>query len=547
MPSREARNFTMDPKDEYNLALDCVDKHGNSLLNKHKTALVYLKEDPSTGRLREPPLRLSYSSLQGLTNAMANAFARLELERGSRAIIRLKNCVEFPLSFLGAIKAGLIPVPSSPQLTVSELDFLLRDSQAKVLVTSEECLPESLLDRPPPDLRHVILICDPARLEIKRDSQIRLWRWQDLLKDSEAHFETKKTKAEDPAYWLYTSGTTGKPKAVIHAHRSISAHDERAKLWLDVQGGDVAFNTSGLHWSYALTCGLLDLWRHGLTSVVYQGELSAEKICQILRRQDATTFMSVPGLFRRLLQYFREDSARIDALRKVRVCLSAGESLSPELKREFKALTGLEIHEGLGMTEHSVYLVQPHGESLVPCSCGKPLPGQKISILREDLSEASPDEVGILASHRSCPGLMLGYYQRPEEESLSFKGDWFLSGDLAKRDAEGNYFFLGRADDTLTAGGYRVSPLEVEAALNQHEWVAESAVVGKEIEPGKTIIQAFVVTQAGIPLNQESSEKILQHARLLLAPYKLPRQIIFLRELPKTSNGKLRRSQLLKL
>lgn len=522
--------------DLYNLALDCVDKHAEVLQNKHHTALVYIKENPATGVLREPPLRLSYSSLQGLTNAMANAFASLGLPRGARVVLRLENGAEFPISFLGAVKAGLIPIPTSAQLTWPELEFILRDSEAAALVAGPGLLPQEHLQDPPKALRETLWLCDKDQ---RLPEGVR--RWQDLLKAANATFHTEPTSADAPAFWLYTSGTEGRPKAVIHAHRSIRAHDARAKVWQDVRAGDVIFNTSALNWSYALTCGMLDVWRHGLTSVVYQGSLGAEQICHIVRRHGVTTLMTVPGLYRRLLPYLETHEG---ALAGLRVSLSAGEKLPEEIRDGFRAKTGLEIREGLGMTEHSVYLVQGHEAAPVPGSCGKALPGQRIAVLHEDLTECAPDEPGILASHRSCEGLMLGYHRRPDEEAECFRGEWFLSGDLATRDAEGNFFFLGRRDDVLTSGGYRISPMEVEAALNSHPGVEESAAVNAEVEAGKHIVQAYIVLKEGLLANQATAKDILAHAGTLLAKYKVPRNIVFLKSLPKTPNGKLQRRAL---
>ncbi len=537
--------------EKYNIALDCIDKHAQSILNKNKTALIVV------GAHGRAPLRLTFSNLLGLTNRFANALQNLNLERGDRLVLRLPNIPEFPIAFLGAIKAGIIPIPTSPLLTWHELEFLLKDSEASALVTTEELLPAEVLKIPPFSLKQILVISrktpspqpSPTRGEgnTLHSSPFTLHysRWQDLIKNAGSRFKTKPTHADDPAFWLYTSGTTGRPKAVIHAHRNIPAHDERVKLWQDVKPGDVIFNTSALNWSYALTCGMLDLWRHGLTSVIYDGELSAEKICKVIQQNHVTTLMSVPGIYRRLVEYSKERVSLEETFSKVRVCLSAGETLEGEVRVAFKKATGLEIYEGLGMTEHSVYLVQRFGEPLVMGSCGKSLPGQSIALLREDLSEADVDEPGILASDRSSPGLMLGYHHRPEEEAEAFKGPRFLSGDVARRDAGGNFFYLGRKDDVITAGGYRISPLEVEIVLNQHHAVEESAVVGQTLEPGKTIVKAFVVLKEGISANQETSKNLQDFAAKNLAKYKVPRQIIFLRELPKTPSGKIKRTELI--
>ena len=525
----------------YNLALDCIDKHAQSWINKNKLAWVGLRADATLG---DPPQfhlqKLSYANLQGLTNRMANALRDLGVQAGERVLLRLPNSSEFPITFLAAVKIGAIPVPTSPLLTLSELRFLLEDSQATVLVSAKSLFPAEFLQNKPETLRHILLVKEDKEEALPSS----IYCWQDLLKKSSSNFQTTPTLADAPAFWLYTSGTTDKPKAVIHAHRSIRAHDERARLWQNIQAGDVVFNSSALNWSYALTAGMLDVWRHGQTSVAYQGELKPEILCEVLRVAKVTTLMSVPGIYRKLLPKLREDPV---SFARVRVCLSAGESLSEEVAEEFRSLSGLEIYEGLGMTEHSVYLIQPWGEKKVPHSCGRALPGQRIAILREDLSEAAAGEAGILATHRSCEGLFLGYHSSSSASSpqgSGFEDKWFLSGDLAHRDAAGNFFFLGRRDDVINAGGYKISPFEIEAALNKHPAVAESAVVELHLEKGKSLVQAFVALKPGFLATRETSELILNFAKESLAAYKLPRELVFLRELPKSFNGKIQRNKL---
>ncbi len=478
----------------YPIAEDCLDRHAESPKTKGKTALLFID---AKGKAES----WSYEALSLATNRMARALAGAHFRAGARLILQLPNGPDFPIVFLGTMKLGAVPIPVSPMATPSELDFLRRDSGAKIVVTTASPLLRNYRRFP-------------------------------------TDFKSKKTSPNDPAFWLYTSGTEGRPKAVIHAHRSLPAHDARSRVWMKLRRDDVVFNTSALNWSYALTTGLLDVWRRGATSVVSAAGLDPATIGKIISEHKVSVFMSVPGIYRRLVQAPRR------IFKSVRVCLSAGEKLSSEAREAFRRSTGLAIYEGLGMTEHSVYLVQRFGERLVPGSCGKPVPGTRIAILRDDLTQARPGEAGILASHRSCPGLMLGYYRRPGEQRRCFRREWFLSGDLAYRDARNNYFYLGRRDDVITAGGYRISPLEVEAAVNRHPSVLESAAVGKVLEGGKTIVACYVVTSEKQKEGERLAQDILRFAGERLARYKVPRKVVFVARLPKTKNGKIRRNEL---
>lgn len=485
-----------------NIATDCIDKHAASPHHREKTALIAVDASGKASCF-------TFAELEKLTNQCAATLRDQGAVPGERLVIRLPNTVDFPIGFLGAIKAGLIPIPTSPLLTENELNFVLEDSGASHIFEVDG-------------------VGGSGRAPTRAHGLEHGW-----AEPETGPAPMSATSSNSPAYWLYTSGTEGRPKGVIHSHRSIPAHDERVKMWLDLREDDIVFNTSALNWSYALTA-MLDVWRHGGTFVIYDGPMDPESLWRIITEQKVTILMSVPGIYRRL--------AKIPPGGFVlRRALSAGEALAPEVRDQFRKVTGLEILGGLGMTEHSVYLVQSEMEAKVGSHAARPLSGHRIAILCEDLTDAPVGEVGVLASHRSCPGLMLGYHNRPEEEARVFQGDWFLSDDLAQRNADGTITFLGRRDDVITAGGYRISPLEVEAVLNQYPGVAESAVVGRELEPGKTILQAWIVPKEGGTCD---SEGVIAHCRKFLAHYKLPREIRVMASLPKTATGKIKRAEL---
>ncbi len=546
--------------DSYNIAVDCIDKNSLSAINQHKKALFYIGHN-SQG---SPAGLISYSyfQLKELTSKFANILGDLEIGRGERIILRLPNIPEFPIAFLGSIKAGVIPVPTSYLLAPRELEFIIKDSGSSILVTTPDLFPEEWKKNRPSFLKHLFLVTDYSSLV---PEGFDYFNFNSLLKEASRNFEVQPTSPEDPAYWLYTSGTDSLPKGVIHAHRSVPAHDERVDLWMNLRGTDIVFNTSNLNWSYALTSGLLDVWRHGAGALIFSGKPTAENICQIVRENGVTLFLSVPGLYKKITDYLQK-SAQVmttfvnlpQLFGPVRLCLSSGEKLAEPLRIRFKKITGHKIREGLGMTEHSVYIVQQKDKKVLHGSCGQMLPSSRVAILTKNLVELPPGQIGMLASHRSCPGLMLGYHdpygrlgqgdssQDGEEGTIEFgfKGEWFLSGDWAYQDVSGNFYYVGREDDLITAGGHRVSPFEVEWVINQLSEVCESAVVSEEGEPGKTLITAYVVKNPEVSSGLGLDEKIIKHCKKNLARYKVPKLIRFIDQIPKTSNGKIKRKAL---
>ncbi len=486
----------------YNITEDCIDRPSKEPNTKNKPALIFAGDTYGS-----EDIVWNYAHLAEKVNVAANAFRANSFRKGDRVLLKLANGPEFPQLFFGAIRAGVLPIPASPLLTVSETAFLKKDSGAKRIFSSPSQV-AAFLKKHPKNFRRPV-VRPPA------------------------------TRLKDPAYWLYTSGTEGRPKAVIHSHGSIPAHDARSREWLGLRPEDVVLNTSALSWSYALTAGLADILRAGVTSVILCGRPDPRMILETVLRREVTVLMSVPGWYRILTEFLESHPRFLPALRRIRVAVSAGEKLSEDVRRRFHRATGLWIREGLGMTEHSIYLGQVLGRKIVPGSCGRAFSGHRISILKEDGSEAKPGEIGVLASHRSCPGLLVRYRGRSPKKS--FSGPWFLSGDLAYRDERGNFFYVGRHDDVITAGGYRISPMEVEAVLNRHKAVSESAVIGEAISPGRTAVTACIVPRGDGPVDVEVLEAF---CRKFLAKYKVPRRFVVTSALPKTSNGKIKRQDL---
>lgn len=513
----------------YNIALDCVDQKAADVCFANRPALAFVSGDIASGK-KEHGVKITYRHLKGLTDRAAWVFRRAGLKPGARILIRLPNIAEFPIAFLGAIKAGLLPVPVSPLLTVAEVSSIFSHSGASAIVTVPDSFGKKTASGKGGPL--CFFVADKSVRLPKRTLRFQ----EQMLKES-APFRVRPTRAEDAAFWLYTSGTAGRPKAVVHAHRSIPAHDARVQFWLGFKPGDVVFNTSALTWSYALTCGFLDVLRHGGTSLIYDGPPDAANLLHFINRYGVAVLMSVPALYKRIVDYL---SAHHVTLAHLRTCLSAADTMSGSLSGEFLRLTGKHVHQGFGMTEHSVYLFQPHGETVADGGVGRPYDPRFVKILRSDGTEPGVGEVGVIATRGDAPGLMLGYAEASGINLPAVRG-FFLSGDAAFRDAAGNYHFCGRDDDVLNAGGFRVSPVEIEGVLARHPAVRDAAVVGAKKKSGATEIVAVVVLAPKSKKGAALKHDVLSYCARYLAPYKLPKRIVFVTRLPRTSNGKLKR------
>ncbi|HEX8417401.1 MAG TPA: AMP-binding protein, partial [Methylobacterium sp.] len=301
---------------------------------------------------------------------------------------------------------------------------------------------------------------------------------------------------------------------------------------------DVMLHAGTMNWTYTLGVGITDPWACGATAVVYEGPRDPGVWPALIAAHGATVFAAVPSLYRRMLKY--ADLAEHD-LSRLRHGVTAGEALAPELLADWQAATGKPLYEALGMSEISTYVSSGPTIPVRTGSPGKPQPGRRVAILSDDGAVLPPDETGLLAVHRSDPGLMLGYWNRPDEESAVLRGDWFVGGDRARLDADGYVWFEGRADDLMNAMGYRVSPNEIEGVLAAHPDVAEIGVSEIAVRPGVSVIAAFVVlTPHAVP----NPEALTAWCAARLAAYKCPREIRFLEALPRTANGKIQRKRL---
>ena len=501
------------PPARFNMARYCLAGPAASTPD-HPALIVYHQTGTDT-----PAERWSYAQIEDAVLRIAEGLRRRGLEPGERLLIRLDNTSLYPLTFFGALAAGIVPLATSSQLTQQEVAFLLQDSGAAAVAVYQQ-LP----------LEH-----GPAGVSILTAEHL------DDMRVNGARANWADTLADEPAYLIYTSGTTSKPKGVLHAHRAAWGRRPMYQGWYGITRHDRMLHAGAFNWTYTLGTGLTDPWANGATAIIYTGDKKPELWPVLIEQTQATLFAAAPGLFRQILKYAPDEPGRFRSLRHA---LTAGEKPPPDLFSSWSERTGTELYEALGMSEISTYVSTAPDIPRKPGAIGKPQPGRCVAILPIDGGEQPlpADEEGLIAIHRSDPGLMLGYWNRPEEEAQVFRGDWFIGGDLGRLDEHGYLSHLGRADDIMKALGYRVAPQEVEAALADHPEISEVACTEVQVREDLTVIGAFIVPRDWDA--PPAGQSILDYAEDRLAAYKRPRQVYFLKALPRTANGKVMRAAL---
>jgi acyl-coenzyme A synthetase/AMP-(fatty) acid ligase len=449
---------------------------------------------------------------------IAAALADRGMKRGDRIMIRLENTPEYAFLFFGAIAGGFVPIPASSVLTAAEAQVLIEDSGASMIALAPTLPVERI----------------PSGVIVADDREVAAW----VGYHRTAGYS--QSQAEDPAYLVYTSGTTARPKGVLHAHRAAWGRRPMYEGWYGIGEDDRVLHAGAFNWTYTLGTGLTDPWATGATAIVYAGDKDPGLWPRLIAASRATIFAAVPSLYRQILKYADVSRAAMPALRHG---LIAGEAPPAGLFEAWHEAAGSELYEAFGMSEMSTYLSCAPSVPRRPGYIGKAQPGRAVAIIPQD-GEPSPlpaGEEGLIAVHRSDPGLMLGYWQRPDEERQVFRGDWFVGGDLGVMDVDGYIAHRGRANDIMKAMGYRVAPQEVEAVLARVPGVAEVACAEVKVRDDVSVIGAFIVPSGEPPPPIATLEAA---AEATLAPYKRPRRYIFLDTLPRTPNGKLKRGAL---
>jgi acetyl-CoA synthetase len=516
---------------QFNIARACVRRHVDEG-NGEKTALVI--EDDRLGTSE-----LSYRELDTLSGQFAHILGELGINPGDRVLIRLPNSMDYPVSFFGCLKFGAVAVPTSTLLSPPEVAYLAKDSGAKVLVTHKSMWPE--LRRALDEGSELVTVVLAGPGEMPQDtggSGLQVLELDALLAASPVDEAIIDSSPDDPAYLVYTSGTTGYPKGVLHAHRSLLGRQPASHFWFDFKAGDRILHSGKFNWTYVLGTGLMDPMFHGHTVVVHEGKSDASVWPRLIRKHGCTIFIGVPTIYRQILQKTDANGSDVPTLRH---CMSAGEHLSDEMLFLWRERFGMDIYEAIGMSECSYYISQHKQRPIRPGAAGFVQPGHEVVLLDDSGQPVQSGAEGMIAIKDSDPGLFLGYWRLPEETAKARSGGYFFTGDYARIDEDGYIWFVGRKDDIINTFGYRVSPHEIERVIKTHPDVDDCVALGEMAGKDKILVSVCIIPNPGATLSEQD---ILDFGNDRLARYKAPKRVHFYREFPRTRNGKVLRKQM---
>ncbi|MFZ1059122.1 MAG: acyl-CoA synthetase [Candidatus Rokuibacteriota bacterium] len=478
---------------------------------------------------------LSFSELRDLSNRIGNALLSCGLGRGERFLIRLPHIAEFYATVLAGLKIGSVPIPAPMLFRERELERVLTAADVRLVVTDDTLAdPIRSIRAKIPTLRHILSVGKPGPDEVS---------FEEVVARASPSLIHCRTGINDPAFVLFTSGTTGQPTGIAHAHRAFNiARGNPCGRWaMDLQPDDVVFQPHDLAFSYSFGCGFLFPFHCGASVVASRERVPPEKVFEWIEKFKVTIFVSVPTMYRALLAVDGAEK-RFD-LSSLRRCISAGEPLSPRTYFEWKKRIGIEILEHIGQAELQMFCANVPQIGIKPGSLGKPLPGYRVAVLDEEGRECVR-QVGHLVVGEDNPALFYEYVRMPEKWRETHRNGWYYTGDLAMVDGEGYFWYVSRADDLIKSRGYLISPREVEETLIDHPAVREVGVVGIRDAAMGQAVKAFVVLQSDHSPSKGLARDLQQYVKSRIAPYKAPKEIEFVHALPKTATGKILRRDL---
>jgi benzoate-CoA ligase family protein len=503
--------------DTYNAATTFVDeniKRGRG----GKVAIHYLEQ------------KITYQEVFEKVNRTGNALKDLGIGIEDRVLVILPDSPEFAYCFFGAIKIGAVAVPTNPWMFAKDYEYLINDSRARAIILHESTLPEieKIWDNTP-FLRHILVVGAPTGKALSYDS---------LIAKASDKLDAEKTTKDDVCFWCYTSGSTGNPKGAVHLqHDMITITELFVIPVLEMTENDLCFSASKMFFSYGLGNSLYFPFRFGAATVLWPEKPDPEKVLQVIEKYRPTFFYSVPTLFARYLRVEKKYD-----LRSLRICLSSGEPLPPALFHQWKTRTGVELLDVVGSTEATHDFLANRPGRAKAGSSGEVTPAFEAKIVDDDGHEVPIGEVGNLMVRGDATAPY--YWNKHEQTKRMMVGEWLQTGDTYYRDAEGYYWYCGRSDDMLKVGGLWVSPIEIENTLMEHPAVLESGVIGDTDADGLVKPKAFVMLKSEYKPSDELRAELQNHVKSKLAPYKYPRWVEFVDELPKTVTGKIQRFRL---
>ena len=535
--------FSWQVPEYFNIATAVCERHAADPVRAGQTALICAREDQPAGQIA----RYDFKQLDELANRLANALSQLGCGKGDRVAIVLPQRLETAVAHIAAHKLGAVSLPLAVLFGVDALQHRIGDSGAKVVIASSSHA-QTLCNLMPdlPDFKH-LLICEDDSAEASLPADAGVHEFHTLLDSHSGDFETIKTRSDDPACLIYTSGTTGPPKGALIAHRSMLGNLTGFELSLNFfpQQDDVFYTPADWAWTGGLFDGLLPTLFYGKPVLGYDSrKFDPVRTLELLETHQVTCGFFPPTALK-MLRTVDDISSRYNL--KLRAIMSAGEMVGEELLDWAERELGVVINEMYGQTEQN-YMVGNCAEIMKPKpgSMGKAYPGHQVAIMREDGSFAEDNEAGEFVAHKDDAVHFLGYWNQPQATASKYTGDWFHTGDVGYRDADGYLWFTGRRDDVITSAGYRIGPGEIEDCILKHSAVLQVAVIGAPDPDGirGDIVKAFIVVRPGVDATDDLAADIKQVVRSQLSAHEYPRLIEFIEELPMTTTGKVRRIEL---
>lgn len=518
-----------------NIAHEAVDRHAKGA-RADKLAIRWLGR---SGEIRD----FTYLDLSRATSRFANVLRSLDVGKGERIFALSGRLPELYIAALGTLKRGSVFSPLFSAFGPEPIAARMTIGEGAVLVTTEALYKRKIagIRDQLPALRHVLLIGDgktPTAVDGTHDLL-------SLMAAASDDFDIPPTDPEDMALLHFTSGTTGRPKGAIHVHEAVVAHHITGRYALDFHPDDVFWCTADPGWVTGTSYGIISPLTNGVSMIIDEAEFDAERWYSILQDQKVTVWYTAPTAIRMLMRLGNEIVQKYD-LSSLRFISSVGEPLNPEAVIWGQETFGIPFHDNWWQTETGGIMIANYAAMDVkPGSMGKPLPGIDAALLRQDVDEIeivdTPGTDGELALRAGWPSMMRGYLNEEERYRKCFQGEWYLTGDIAQRDADGYYWFMGRADDVIKSSGHLIGPFEVESALMEHPSVAEVGVIGKPDPTAGEIVKAFVALKPGVDQSDALRRELLGHARKRLGSAVAPKEIAFRENLPKTRSGKIMR------